>query len=409
MQLDQATIFAGLLHHERVQKLEGVDAEIAGLVKEVQKIEEIASWSSEKERVEYMRRMLLFACEDIRVIFIKLADILDRLRSSDTSSAKDVANQALLIYAPLAQRLGMGKMCAILQDLAFASLYPQLYKELASKIKNEVCSKRVQIEQIIEKIKEECKHRRISARVEGREKSIYSVYQKMLKEEKRLENIYDLFAVRVITKDVEGCYIVLSLVHNLFQPLEGRLKNYIEAPKQNMYQAIHTTVKEDGLVFEVQIKTEWMHRIAEYGLAAHWRYKEGKRVEEDFHRTISALRHHIEELVVTKDAAQFLDQTKEFLSSEHIYVFTPKGHIKKLPQGSTCVDFAYAVHTQIGDRCCGAKVNGKLVSLHHVLKTADIVEILTGARTKPSRDWLRFVKTKKARECIQRHYFKEVS
>lgn len=403
MQLDATTIFAGLLHHTPSEDIEKIDKKVAALVRECQKVEEITSLSTEQERVEYMRRMLLFVCEDIRVIFIKLADILERLKSADTFSSKELATQALLIYAPLAERLGMGKMCVSLQDMAFATLYPELYKELSEKIKKEVHNKKEQREKIILRIKEACKDAGISVRIDSREKSIWSVYQKMLKEEKRLEHIYDLFAVRVITKDIESCYLVLSIVHNLFKPLEGRLKNYIEAPKENMYQALHTTVKGEDMVFEVQIKTEWMHRIAEYGIAAHWRYKEGGRVDDEFHRIISALRTQIEELLSKKDAS-ILNQTKELILTDYIYVFTPKGHIKRLPKGSTPVDFAYAVHTEIGDRCCGAKVNGKLVPLHHTLKTADVVEIITGARNKPSRDWLRFVKTKKARDSIQRHY-----
>ena len=416
--MDESTLAAALLHdvvedtdlkEEDLRKIFG--DEIADMVAGVTKLGTMLYESVEERQVEDYRKMFLAMGKDIRVIIIKLADRLHNMRTLKyLKRDRQIANakETMEIYAPLANRLGLYSIKWELEDLGFKYLYPEEYHELVEGI-NKKRDERLQfIEKIMEDIRIELKKQHIEAEVTGRAKHLYSIYRKMKRDNKTLDQIYDLFALRIIVNSVKDCYTVLGVVHELYSPMPGRFKDYISVPKPNMYQSIHTTLLgEKGTPFEVQIRTWDMHRIAEYGIAAHWAYKEasyfGKKkavkVEED---KLAWLRETLEWQKEMQDPQEFLETLKTELFEDEVYVFTPKGSIKVLPRGATPIDFAYSVHAEIGNHMVGAKINSKMMPILTPLKNGDIVEIVTSENSKgPSKDWLKFVKSSGAKNKIK--------
>lgn len=351
--------------------------------------------------------------KDYRVIIIKLADRLHNMRTLDALKPEKqikIATQSLKIYAPLAGRLGLSFVKCELEDLAMRYLYPDDYYELVEFIKTKSKERQQFIEKICDELKAKLQELGIEGEVNGRQKHLYGIYKKMLKQGKNIEQIYDISAVRVIVNEVQDCYTVLGAIHTMWMPLPGRFKDYIAMPKPNGYQSLHTTVitkfKE---TFEIQIRTYEMHRIAEYGIAAHWKYKEGKTGATKIDDQINWLREVMDTQRESSDSHEFLENIEGNVFTDEVYVFTPKGKVLNLPVGSTTVDFAYAIHSAVGNKCIGAKVNGKIVPLNTVLNTGDIVEILTTNSGKgPSRDWIKFVKTASARTKIRQYFKKEM-
>ena len=416
--LDDSTICAALLHDivedtdvtdEDLRKIFG--EEIADMVAGVTKLGTMMFTSVEERQVEDYRKMFLAMGKDIRVIIIKLADRLHNMRTLKyLKRERQLANakETMEIYAPLANRLGLYSMKWELEDLAFKYLYPEEYHELVEGI-NKKREERLQfIEKIMADIRVQLKKQHIDAEVTGRAKHLYSIYRKMKRDNKTLDQIYDLFALRILVNSVKDCYSALGVVHEMYNPMPGRFKDYIAVPKPNMYQSIHTTLLgEKGTPFEVQIRTWDMHRVAEYGIAAHWAYKEASyfgrkqsvRVEED---KLAWLRETLEWQREMQDPQEFLDTLKTELFVDEVYVFTPKGAIKVLPQGSTPIDFAYNIHAEIGNHMVGCKINSKMMPIITPLKNGDIVEIITSDNSKgPSRDWLKFVKSTGAKNKIK--------
>lgn len=423
--LDSQTICAALLHdivedtdvtNEDLVKEFG--QEIADMVAGVTKLSNIQFASVEETQVENYRRMFLAMGKDIRVILIKLADRLHNMRTLKyISRPRQIANakETMDLYAPLANRLGLYAIKAELEDLSFKYLYPDEYYELVEGI-NKKKDERLQfIEKIMEDIRKELKKSRIDAEVTGRAKHLYSIYKKMQRDNSTLDQIYDLFAMRIIVNSVKDCYAALGVVHEMYNPMPGRFKDYIAVPKSNMYQSIHTTLLgEKGTPFEVQIRTWDMHKVAEYGIAAHWAYKEanflgrGKKnviVTED---KLAWLRETIESQQELQDAEQFMENLKRELFEDEVYVFTPKGLIKALPKDSTPIDFAYSIHAEIGNHMTGCKINSKMMPIITPLKSGDIVEIITSDNSRgPSLDWLKFVKSAAAKNKINSWFKKE--
>ncbi len=416
--LDDSTICAALLHDivedtdvtdEDLRKIFG--EEIADMVAGVTKLGTMMFTSVEERQVEDYRKMFLAMGKDIRVIIIKLADRLHNMRTLKyLKRERQLANakETMEIYAPLANRLGLYSMKWELEDLAFKYLHPEEYHELVEGI-NKKREERLQfIEKIMTDIRVQLKKQHIDAEVTGRAKHLYSIYRKMKRDNKTLDQIYDLFALRILVNSVKDCYSALGVVHEMYNPMPGRFKDYIAVPKPNMYQSIHTTLLgEKGTPFEVQIRTWDMHRVAEYGIAAHWAYKEASyfgrkqsvRVEED---KLAWLRETLEWQREMQDPQEFLDTLKTELFVDEVYVFTPKGAIKVLPQGSTPIDFAYNIHAEIGNHMVGCKINSKMMPIITPLKNGDIVEIITSDNSKgPSRDWLKFVKSTGAKNKIK--------
>ena len=423
--LDDATICAAILHdvvedtditNEDLIELFG--EEIAAMVKGVTKLSTIQFGSVEETQVENYRRMFLAMGKDIRVILIKLADRLHNMRTLKyLKRDRQVANakETLELYAPLANRLGLYSIKAELEDLGFKYLYPDDYHELVEGINKKKDERLKFIQKIMEDIRVELKKQRIDAEVTGRAKHLYSIYRKMKRDNCTLDQIYDLFAMRIIVNSVKDCYAALGVVHEMYSPMPGRFKDYIAVPKPNMYQSIHTTLLgEKGVPFEVQIRTWDMHKVAEYGIAAHWAYKEanflgrGKQnviVTED---KLSWLREALEWQKDLQDPEQFLENLKTELFEDEVYVFTPKGLIKVLPKGATPIDFAYSIHAEIGNHMVGAKINSKMVPIITELKSGDIVEIITSDNSKgPSLDWLKFIKSTSAKTKINSWFKKE--
>lgn len=422
--LDDNTLCAALLH-DVVEDTEVTDddirkefgEEIADMVAGVTKLGEMMFTSIEERQAEDYRKMFLAMGKDIRVILIKLADRLHNMRTLKyLKRERQIANakETMEIYAPLANRLGLYSMKWELEDLAFKYLYPEEYHELVEGI-NKKREERLQfIEKIMDDIRSALKKQHIEAEVTGRAKHLYSIYRKMKRDNKTLDQIYDLFALRILVNSVKDCYAALGIVHELYNPMPGRFKDYIAVPKPNMYQSIHTTLLgEKGTPFEVQIRTWDMHRIAEYGIAAHWAYKEasyfsGKKqaikVEED---KLAWLRETLEWQKEMQDPQEFLDTLKTELFEDEVYVFTPKGAIKVLPRGATPIDFAYSIHAEIGHHMTGCKINSKMMPIITPLKSGDIIEIITSDHAKgPSRDWLKFVKSTSAKNRIK-NWFKK--
>ncbi len=416
--LDDSTIAAALLH-DIVEDTDVTDEdlrkefgdEIADMVAGVTKLGEVQLFSAQERQAEDYRKMFLAMGKDIRVILIKLADRLHNMRTLKyLKRDRQIANakETMEIYAPLANRLGLYSMKWELEDLGFKYLYPEEFHELVEGINKKREERLLFIEKIMADIRVALKKQHIEAEVTGRAKHLYSIYRKMKRDNKTLDQIYDLFALRILVNSIKDCYAALGVVHELYSPMPGRFKDYIAVPKPNMYQSIHTTLLgEKGTPFEVQIRTWDMHRVAEYGIAAHWAYKEASyfgrkqsvKVEED---KLAWLRETLEWQKDLQDPQEFLDTLKTELFEDEVYVFTPKGAIKVLPRGATPIDFAYSIHAEIGNHMTGCKINSKMMPIITPLKSGDIIEIITSENSKgPSRDWLKFVKSTTAKNRIK--------
>lgn len=420
LELDMETLVAGLLHDtvedtevtlEQVEKEFG--KEIAGLVDGVTKLGRLEYRSKEERQVENLRKMFFAMAKDIRVVLIKLADRLHNMRTLEhqpENKQKEISLETLNIYAPLAHRLGIYHIKWELEDLAFRYSLPAKYYELAEKLKRSRYMREKYIKQVTDMLKKKLHEVGITAEVQGRPKHLYSIYQKMVEQGKDFSEIYDVMATRILVDTVRDCYACLGIVHTLWVPIPGRFKDYIAMPKSNMYQSLHTSViGPQGEPLEIQIRTWDMHRTAEYGIAAHWRYKEGnQKGDKSFDRKLSWLRQILEWQYDLKDTKEFMENLKIDLFTDVVFVFTPRGDVMELPAGSVPIDFAYRVHTQVGHRCVGAKVNNRIVPLDYKLQNGDIVEILTSKQSHgPSRDWLNIVKTSQAKARIRQWFKKE--
>jgi GTP diphosphokinase / guanosine-3',5'-bis(diphosphate) 3'-diphosphatase len=412
LKLDVATVATGLLHdtvEDTLATIEELTAmfgeEVANLVNGVTKIGKIHFKTKEESQAENFRKMLLAMSDDIRVILIKLADRLHNMRTlqyQPEPKQRSIARETLDIYAPIANRLGISWIKSELEDLSFRYLDPQVYYDLASKVALKKKEREAYVASVKQIIAAKLAEHNIQGEVSGRSKHLYSIYKKMTSRNVDIEQIYDLVAIRVQVDDLRECYEVLGIVHSTWKPIPGRFKDYIAMPKGNMYQSLHTTVIGPiGERMEVQIRTGEMHRVAESGIAAHWKYKEGKGYDEREVKRFAWLRQLLEWQHELQDSREFMDSVKVELFPEEVYVFTPKGDVKSFPKGSTPIDFAYSVHTDVGHRCVGAKVNGKLVPLKHELKNGDIVEVVTSPHHTPSKDWLKVVKSSRARNKIR--------
>jgi guanosine-3',5'-bis(diphosphate) 3'-pyrophosphohydrolase len=412
MKLDTTSVAVGLLHdiiEDTLASKKDIEQyfgkEVAHLVEQVTKLGQISYTSREERQAEYFRKMLLAMAEDIRVILLKIADRLHNMRTLKHVSRKQqvrIARETLEIYVPLANRLGLGKIQSELQDLGFRYLNPELYNDLADRIEKERSVSVNFIKKIENILENDFKENKILARVEGRIKSIYSLYKKMMNQNLSLSEVYDYIAFRIVTRSTAQCYAALGIIHNLWSPVPGRIKDYIAMPKPNGYQSLHTTViTKEGNVFEVQIRTEEMHLLAEEGIAAHWRYKEGRPGKEQDEVNLAWLRRMVEWQQDVSDPHEFMESFKIDLFPDEVYCFTPKGDVMVFPKKATVIDFAYAIHTDVGHNCVGARINRKMVPIKTQLKNGDKVEIITSANQHPSRDWLKIVKTTKAKNKIR--------
>jgi len=419
LELDLATIAAGLLHDvaedtdytiEDIEKNFG--SEIALLVDGVTKLGKLEFKTKEEQQAENLRKMFFAMAKDIRIILIKLADRLHNMRtlkSMPKEKQREKAIETIDIFAPLAHRLGISKVKWELEDLAFRYLESDHYYELVEKVAKKRQERENHINKMIEILKERLTASGLTAEIHGRPKHFYSIYKKMKDQNISFEQIYDLTAVRVIVSTVKDCYGALGVVHTLWKPIPGRFKDYVAMPKPNMYQSLHTTVIDtSGDPLEIQIRTYEMHKTAEYGIAAHWRYKEGDKNNSEFERKLSWLREILDWQRELRDAKDFMETLRIDLFTDEVYVFTPKGDVIDLPMGSCPIDFAYRIHTDIGNRCIGAKVNGKMVPLDYKLTNGDIIEIVTSGHSNgPSRDWLNIVKSPQAKNKIRQWFKKE--
>ena len=412
LKLDSITVVAGLLH-DTVEDTTATENEIASmfgkevakLVDGMTKLSRMELQSGEQREAENFRKMIVAMANDIRVILIKLADRLHNMRTLNFLSLekqKRISQETLDIYAPLANRLGISKIKIELEDLSFKYLHPDEYGEIAQKVVQRRIERNSYVNELIEIVKRHLAEHGYKAEVKGRPKHFYGIYLKMQKQGISFEDVYDLIALRIITDTKVNCYAILGLIHSLWTPVPGRFKDFIGVPKSNLYQSLHTTViGPKGERVEFQIRTEEMHRLAEEGIAAHWRYKERSPISQREEQQFAWIRQLLEWQRDLPDAREFMETVKGDLFPDVVYVFTPRGDVKELPQGSTPVDFAYSVHTDIGHQCVGAKVNGKIVPLRHVLQNGDKIEVTTQTGHTPSRDWLKFVKTSKARTRIK--------
>lgn len=422
MGMDTSTIVAGLLHdviedtHYTYDDIKNIfNEEVADLVQGVTKLGKIEYKTKEEQQADNVRKMLLAMAKDIRVIIIKLADRLHNLRTlkfMPKEKQKQKAKETLDIYAPLAHRLGISKIKWELEDLAFRYLHEEEYYDLVKQIAEKRVERETYIAEIIEDLHNKLEESEIDSDIDGRPKHFYSIYKKMINKNKSIEQIFDLTAIRILVNTVKDCYGVLGIVHTIYKPIPGRFKDYIAMPKPNMYQSLHTTViGPQGKTFEIQIRTFEMHKTAEYGIAAHWKYKEGDTQEDkekSFENKLAWLRDMLEWQKETSDAEEFIEGFKIDLFTDEIFVFTPKGVVINLPSGATPIDFAYRIHTDIGNRCIGSKVNGKIVPLDYNLKTGEIVEVLTSNNAKgPNMDWLNMAKSNQAKSKI-RQWFKKI-
>ncbi|NLC84417.1 MAG: bifunctional (p)ppGpp synthetase/guanosine-3',5'-bis(diphosphate) 3'-pyrophosphohydrolase [Ruminococcaceae bacterium] len=421
LEVDSDTIIAALLHDtvedtactiDEIREIFGED--VAALVDGVTKLERISFTSKEEVQAENFRKMFLAMAKDIRVVIIKLADRLHNMRTMKhlpLEKQEEKARETLDIYAPLAHRLGIYKMKWELEDLCLRYIDRDAFYELVGSISQKRSEREQYLEEIVLQLQTKIKEMGVKAEIEGRPKHFYSIYRKMKTQDKSLDQIYDLFATRIIVDSVADCYAILGLVHELYKPMPGRFKDYFAMPKPNMYQSLHTTViGPKGIPFEVQIRTFAMHRTAEYGIAAHWRYKEkpGTANDRDDGK-LTWLRQLLEWQKDMRDAGEFMESLKSGLVADEVFVFTPKGEVRSLPLGAVPIDFAYNIHSGIGNSMYGAKVNGRIVPLTYELKTGDIVEILTSEKVHgPSRDWLKIVKSNSARSKISTWFKKEM-
>jgi GTP diphosphokinase / guanosine-3',5'-bis(diphosphate) 3'-diphosphatase len=411
MKMDPVAIAAGLLHDSvedtsvtigDIRKDFG--EQVAHIVEGVTKISKIDFATREEQQAENLRKMMLAMVDDIRVVLIKLADRLHNMRTLEhlpPERQQKIAEETLEIYAPIAHRLGMGKIRGELEDLGFRFLDPLGYEQ----VEKSVNARRKQGEAFLSKmqgiITDKLKEAGIQARVESRIKRLYSIHKKLQRQHISVDQVYDLYAMRIITRSLQDCYAVLGIIHNHWRPVPGRIKDFIAMPRPNFYQSLHTSViTEDGTPFEIQIRTEEMHKMAEEGIAAHWKYKDGPVSAQDEQR-LAWLRQVVEWQRDVSDPNEFLSTLKVDLYPEEVYTFTPKGKVVVLPRDSTPIDFAYTIHTEVGHTCVGAKVNGRMVPLRHKLHSGDIVEILTQPGHKPSRDWLGLVKSSRSRNKIK--------
>ena len=422
LEMDKETIIAGILHDvvedtsvTEEELKERFGDEVALLVDGVTKLTQL-SYSQDKLELqaENLRKMFIAMAKDIRVIVIKLADRLHNMRTMQYQTpAKQIekSRETMDIYSPLAQRLGISKIKTEMDDLALKYLHPEVYRDLTEQIKATRYEREAFILQIIGEVSGALKEAGIEARLDGRAKHFFSIYRKMVNQNKTLDQIYDLFAVRIIVDSVKDCYAALGVIHEMYKPIPGRFKDYIAMPKGNMYQSLHTTLLgPDGTLFEIQIRTEEMHRIAEYGIAAHWKYKEaqdGKHTDDQEAQKLTWLREILDWQKEMSDNKEFLNSLKnDFdMMNDTVYCFTPNGDVKSLPVGSNPVDFAYAIHSAVGNKMIGAKVNGRLVNIDYEIQNGDRIEIITSPTSKgPSRDWLKIVKSTQARSKITAWY-----
>ena len=418
--MDNECVEAALLHDvvedstvslEEVKKKFGED--VALLVDGVTKLGKIPLTTKEEQQAENVRKMLLAMAKDIRVVIIKLADRLHNMRTAEfwpEQKQRDKSLETMEVYAPIAHRLGIRPVKEELEDLALQYLDPVAYREIQQKLKDRALNNQNYIEYIKQKIAARLQELNISAKIDGRVKSIYGIYRKVYMAGREFDEVYDIYAIRVIVDSVLECYNILGAMHDLFTPIPNRFKDYISMPKPNMYQSLHTTViAKEGIPFEIQIRTWEMHYTAEYGIAAHWKYKEGIRGKDNLEERLAWVRQIIEAQQESQDAEDIMQSIKTDIGSEEVFVFTPKGDVKALPVGSTVIDFAYAIHSAVGNRMIGAKIDGRIVSLDTKLKTGQVVEIITikSENHGPSRNWLKIVATSEARSKIRSWFKKE--
>jgi GTP diphosphokinase / guanosine-3',5'-bis(diphosphate) 3'-diphosphatase len=413
LHLDSVSIAAALIHdvvEDTTVTLDSVrkdfGPEVARIVDGVTKIGKVQFQSSTEQQVENYRKLLLSMAQDARVIVIKLADRLHNMRTLEhlrPEKRRRIGLETREIYAPLAHRLGMAQLRWELEDLSFKHLEPEAYRDLAGKIADRRKEREGQIEALRGPLEEELRKSGIPCEVYGRPKHLWSIHRKMVKREKPYEEIYDLMAIRVVTDTIGNCYHALGVIHNKWTPLQERFHDYIATPKSNMYRSLHTTIfGPGGRLYEIQIRTHEMHRTAEYGIAAHWRYKAGDlRATDEVDERLTWFRQVLEWQQDTREPEEFMEFLRIDLFQDEIFVFTPRGDVKQLPKGATPIDFAFAVHTEVGYHCAGARINGRISPLSRELKNGDTVEVVTDPRQKPSRDWLAFVKTARARQKIR--------
>jgi GTP pyrophosphokinase len=416
LKTDVTAVVAGLLHDTLEDTVATADElerefgkEVVHLVDGVTKIGKITFKSSEEKQAENFRKMVLSMADDIRVVIIKLADRLHNMRTLEhlsESKRHEIAQESLEIYVPLANRIGIGWVKNELEDLCLKHLKPDVYETLRVRVAKRDEDRQQYIQEVSELVQKALAENGLVGAVYGRPKHLYGIYQKMNTQSISFEEVYDLTALRIITDSKMNCYALLGVLHSLWRPVPGRFKDYIAIPKSNLYQSLHTTVVgPKGEHVEFQIRTEEMHWIAEYGIAAHWKYKEQGRVDNNDSKAFGWLRQFIEWQTDLPDNRQFMDSVKLELFHDVVYVFTPKGMVKELPKGATPVDFSYAIHTEVGDHCVGAKVNGKIVPLKHQVASGDTIEILTSPNQTPHKDWLKFVRTSRAKTKIK-HWIK---
>lgn len=427
MRLDEVSISTGLLHdvvEDTLVDLETIRSyfgdEITYLVDGLTKIAQISNLSKEQQQAENVRKMVLAMITDVRVVLIKLADRLHNMRTMEFLKPEKrarISQETLDIYAPIAHRLGMGKLRSELEDLSFQNTFPEDYESLSKEVEARRPELEATLEKITRNIEEKLKENDVPfVRVEGRVKRLYSLWKKLKKRKLTIDQVYDLIAARIITdNDKKNCYVALSVIHDLWTPVPERFKDWIAIPRDNLYQSLHTSViGEGGHSFEVQIRTEEMHQVAEEGVAAHWKYKESNLGKHEEDESLDELRKMVEGLLLplvettneSKDSQDFIESLKLDLYPKDVYAFTPMGKVIQLQRGSTPIDFAYAIHSQVGDNCTGAKINGRIVALRSEIKNGDVIEILTSPNSKPSADWLNYVVTSKARSRI-RHWISE--
>src|SRR5437879_1110201 len=414
MRLDAVSVSTGLLHDVVEDTLADTQTirdyfgeEVAHLVEGLTKIAHISNVSREEQQAENVRKMLLAMIDDVRVVLVKLADRLHNMRTLEFLSPdkrRRIAQETMDIYAPIAHRLGMGKLRGELEDLAFKNLHPEDYREITAQLEKRRAANEAFLNDVAATIEQKMREADVPfVRIEGRVRRLYSIWKKLHAQSIDVDQVYDLVAARVITpNEIRHCYAALAVIHNAWKPVPGRFKDWIATPRDNLYQSLHTSViGSKGQPFEVQIRTEQMHLIAEEGVAAHWKYKEGKRGPREDDEALKVLRSLVEWTQEVKDSREFIDALKLDLYPKDVYAFTPMGKVIQLPKGATPVDFAYMIHSEVGNTCTGARVNGRMVPLRTLIQKGDVVEIIRSANAHPSRDWLNFVATLRARNSVR--------